>query len=310
MDLAGLLPVSLDRIVQVQRHLASGAGPTGGVAVLGSSVTVEGIDCEALVAALPTRLPCENLAWTGADARQWLFLAPALREHPPRVIVLGLDLFLLLHPDAIADDRLALAGWGGFVPAAERPSYRAVLSEPEYRVLDATWPSQLLRFRTLPLNRLNEFARETARSDLRYQGYATNFVAPWARLAPASDEALERHLEQIAGVVREGGAPQLPISEHVLAFFVEQVRASGSTSEFVFLITPMHPRLDAMLGPEAIGAIRASVGSLAGRLGATVIDDSLALPAEGFSDAVHPFGAWRKTWSSQVGADLAPLLIP
>src|SRR5262249_38086999 len=64
---AGVMRVSLARILAVERHLETGAGPRGGVAVFGSSVVVEGVDCSVLRAQLRPGMPCENLAWTGGD---------------------------------------------------------------------------------------------------------------------------------------------------------------------------------------------------------------------------------------------------
>jgi len=305
---ARVMPVSLARILAVQQHLASGAGPTGGVAVLGSSVVLEGIDCAEVARRLPADTPCENLSWTGGTARQWLLVEPALRQSPPRVVVLGLDLLTLLHRDSIPPDRLAMAGWWGFVPASERDSLRPVLGDEGIRVLDAPRAVQLLRLRSFPLNALNEGARERARRDLRYDGYTTNFTAPWIRRSPAPPAAIEMHLEQMQGMVRAGatlGATQI---ESVLALLLEKARAARPTIRFLLVLTPIHPRLGEQLGGAALDEIRRSVATLAARLDAGFSDDLLALPTDGFSDAVHPFGAGRDAWSARLGDEVAPLL--
>jgi hypothetical protein len=301
---AGLMPVSLARIVSVQRHLASGAGPSGGVAVLGSSVVLEGVDC----AELTTRVACENLAWTGGNARQWLLLEPALRKSAPRVLVLGLDLFTLLAPDAIPRDRLTVAGWWEFVPAAELFGLRGVLSAEELAALEAPRLVQLLGLRSFPLNAMNERVREVARSDLRYEGYVTNFTAPWIRRSPAAENAMQMHLEQTLRVIQRGGTHRLADSERELAALVERARAGSPEMRFLFVLTPVHPRLAETLGGDVLASVRGSVSALSTRLAASFADDTLALAGAGFSDAVHPFGEGRLAWSHRLGEATAPLL--
>ena len=304
------MPEGLRRILEVERHLATGAGPTGGVAAFGSSVLVEGLDCAALASTLPPATPCENLAWTGADVRQWLLVAPALRESPPRVVVLGLDLFTLLSPAAVPVERLAIAGFWHFVPNAELPAYREIFEPDELRVLEGSRAMQLLRFRSFPLNAWNENVRELARSDLRYEGYATNFVAPWARRQAAAAPALRVHLEQVRSMIREGGTHRLPETTRQVEQLVERIRASRPDTRFLLVLTPVHPELVATLPPGALDEVRRSVSTLAARLGAVARDDTLTLGATGFSDAVHPFGDGRTQWSLALGRAAAGLLEP
>ena len=299
----GVMPVSLARIVSVQRHLASGAGPVGGVAVLGSSVVLEGVDCAEL-----GRAPCENLAWTGGNARQWLLLEPALRKSAPRVLVLGLDLFTLLAPDSIPPDRLTVAGWWEFVPAAERASLRGILTPEELAALDAPRAVQLLRLRSFPLNALNERVREIARADLRWEGYVTNFTAPWVRRQPAAENAMEMHLEQTLRTIQRGGTHRLADSERELSALVERARAGSPGMRFLLVLTPVHPRLAETLGGDVLATVRGSVSALAARLDAGFSDDTLALAADGFSDAVHPYGAGRVAWSRRLGEAAASLV--
>jgi hypothetical protein len=302
---ANVMPVGLRRILEVQRHLAEGSGPSGGVAVLGSSVVVEGVDCTVLARQLARGTACENLAWTGGNLRQWLMIEPALRKSPPRVLALGLDLFSLLDFGPLPPDRLAIAGWWRFVPEADLPAYRTVLNADELSVLEAERLSQLLRFRSFPLATLNEYVREVARSDLRYQGYATNFEAPWARLRPASAEAMQKHIEQNIARIRNGGVARLPETEQTLAFFIARVREANPDARFALVLTPVHPRLAAALGAAELAEVRNVLRARAARLGAVFLDHSMALPAEGFSDAVHPFAEGRNAWSRELGDALA-----
>jgi hypothetical protein len=277
------------------------------VAVLGSSVVLEGIDCGALSAPLPAGARCENLAWTGGTPRQWLLVEPALRRSPPGVIILGLDLFALLHPEPIPADVLAIAGWWSFVPGAERAALRGVLDGEELRALDARRTTQLLRFRSFPLDALNERIRELTRSDLRFEGYATNFTDPWIIRSPARPAALTRHLERMRGLVGPDGRKGLPESERVLALFVERARNATPGTRFLFVLPPVHPALGEVAGP-ALDATRRSLATLAERLDASFRDDSLALPAESFADAVHPDAAGRAVWSARLGGAAASLL--
>ena len=305
---AEVMPQGLLRILDVQRHLLAGEGPTGGVAAFGSSVVIEGLDCEALARGLPPATPCQNLAWTGGNVRQWLLVTPALRESPPRVVLLGLDLFTLLNPDTVPVERLAIAGFWRFVPDAELPSYAPILGPDELGVLESSRAMQLLRFRAFPLNAWNELVREVARSDLRYQGYATNFTAPWVRRQAASEAALAVHLEQVRTMIREGGADRLPETSRLVDLLVERIRAQAEGTRFLLVLTPVHPELVATLPPGALDEVRTSVAALAERIHADARDDTLALDAAGFSDAVHPFGDGRTQWSLELGRAVAGLL--
>jgi hypothetical protein len=306
---ARVMPLLLERKLEVQQHLASGAGPTGGVAVLGSSVVLEGVDCAALAVRLPAGVPCENLGWTGANPRQWLLVEPALRRSPPRVIVLGLDLLALLHPDAIPTNLLAIAGWWDFVPASERAALHGVLGADELRVLAAPRAAQLLRFRSFPLDAFNERMREVARSDLRFEGYATNFTDPWIIRGPLAPVAIERHLVRTSGQLRAGRLQRLPDTEPVLTLLVEKSRSAAPEVRFLFVLTPLHPQLGDISGP-LLDAARRSLGALARQLDVDFVDDSLALPAELFADALHPSAAGRAAWSARLGAATAARLAP
>jgi hypothetical protein len=306
---ARVMPLQLERTLEVQQHLASGAGPRGGVAVLGSSVVLEGVDCAELARQLPAGAPCENLGWTGASPRQWLLVEPALRRSPPRVIVLGLDLLALLHPDAIPTNLLAIAGWWGFVPASERAALHAVLGADELRVLAAPRTGQLLRFRSFPLDAFNERIREVARPDLRFEGYATNFTDPWIIRGPLAPVGIERHLERASGQLRAGQLGHLPDTERVLALFVEKTRAATPEARFLFVLTPLHPRLGEISGP-VLDAARRSLWTFARQLDVDFVDDSLALSASLFADALHPSAAGRAAWSARLGAAAAARLAP
>ena len=302
------MPEGLRRILEVERHLASGAGPTGGVAAFGSSVLVEGLDCAVLARALAEGTRCDNLAWTGGNVRQWLLVTPALHASPPRVVLLGLDLFTLLSPAEVPVERIAIAGFWRFVPDAELPAYREILAPGEVAVLESSRALQLLRFRGFPLNAWNERVREVARSDLRYEGYATNFVAPWVRRQAAPATALHVHLEQVRSLIRDGGTYQLPETTRQVEQLVERIRAGGPSTRFLLVLTPVHPELVATLPPGALDEVRSSVRSLAARIGVDAQDDTLALGAAGFSDAVHPFAEGRTQWSLALGRAAAGLL--
>ena len=306
---AGVMRVSLARILAVQRHLVTEGGPSGGVAVLGSSVVVEGVDCAVVRAQLQPVAPCENLAWTGGDLRQWLLIQPALRRSPPAVLVLGLDLFTLLDPSPIPADRLALASWWHFVPDSDLPQLADSLSADERSVLLAPRATQLLRFRSFPLGALNEHFRETARADLRYDGYAENFEAPWLRRAPAAPEAMAKHLEQTARRIRTGGLERLPETQQMLESLITRVRAADPGTRVVLVLTPIHPDLARMLGADTLGALHRGLDTEARRLDADFLDHSASLEADGFSDAVHPFADGRAAWSVRLGEDIASLLL-
>jgi hypothetical protein len=74
------------------------------------------------------------------------------------------------------------------------------------------------------------------------------------------------------------------------------------------VLTPVHPEVAATLPPGALDEVRTSVAALADRIHFDARDDTRALGAAGFSDAVHPFGDGRTQWSLELGRAAAGLL--
>jgi hypothetical protein len=304
----GVMPIDLARLLAVQRHLEAGLGPTGGVAAFGSSVVVEGVDCAVVRTRLRPGIPCQNLAWTGADVSQWLLIRPALGESPPAVVLLGVDVHTLLAPAPIPAERLVVAGWWRFAQGHDLQDLIEVLGADERAVLVAPRITQLLRFRSFPPAALNEYLREAARSDLRYEGYLENFDAPWIRRAHASPGAMQKHLARMTAEMRVGGVGRLGVSERPLEAFVRGVRHRRPDTEIVLVLTPVHPALAATLAPGTLDTIRRFLAGEAEHLDARFLDHSLALGVEEFSDAQHPSGDGRRAWSLKLGEQVGSLL--
>jgi len=301
VDRLGVLPTSRARMVGMQQFLAAQTAPqqSGAVYFLGSSVTVDGVDCDVIDAELGGKGPSFNLAWLGAGPRQLLLAAPLVRAADPSAVVIGLDLSGLATSTPIPEDLLTIAGWWRFIPDDDRPWLDALLTDGERDVLYRSPVEQLMAFRSFPSEALNAYVREASRKSLRYEGFATNFKAPWVLKAAVSPTVLQRGIEAIHRSLAE--VPDEPIDESatILESLITYLRDGGRRRVFVVL-TPAHPDLLAQLTGDYLPRFRRRVLAVCDRTGAMFVDHIELLADEHFSDALHPIGEGRELWSREL----------
>lgn len=303
-----IMPPSSARVVQLKSFLDQRAGShqEGDVYLLGSSVLLEGIDCVLMDPLLPGGHRSFNLAWTGAGPRQWLLVLPSVAATTPSAVVLCVDLMSITSSSPIPENFLAIAGRWDFIPRDDLPDLRAVLSPSEYRLLTASKLKQLLALRSLPLGALDAYAREVSRRDLRYEGYTTNFKAPWVRTEVVSSASMKRGIANLAAQLRARSADDFEEPLQVLHAVVKFLRRADCP--VIIVLTPINPSLHEALGSDLIERANRELSALADRNGATFLDHSAVLPAEEYSDPVHPFDAGRRHWSAVLGQAIADRL--
>ncbi|MFO0838569.1 MAG: hypothetical protein U1D55_08560 [Phycisphaerae bacterium] len=326
-----IMPVGLARIVEVGSFLHAQEGQARQsnaerrVFLLGSSVLLEGVDCELLDRAANSNVVdltpktgdatargvdetvltrSFNLAWTGATFRQWLLVLPAIRKASPATLVLCVDLPNLASAEPIPAQRLNLAAWWDFVPRDELAELieQNALNSDEAATLRGSRLSQILAFRSLPLGAIDSQMREVARKDLRYAGYVENFRAPWIRRGKVPPEALARNIEEFRAGIAGADRAVRDAAMKSLRAVIQRARRGGAP---VFVaLTPVHPELARRLGDSLLDEIRGGIAALCQDSGAAYFDDSRFLNADEFSDAVHPFEDGRARWSAELGRRL------
>ncbi len=109
-----MMPPLQKRVVSMKCFLDSleNAGSSGDVFILGSSVLLEGIDCNIVDEALSSGKSSYNLAFTGAGPRQWLLMLPSVKAVQPSVVALCADMGHIWELNHIPSARLAIAGFG------------------------------------------------------------------------------------------------------------------------------------------------------------------------------------------------------
>lgn len=273
------------------------------VHVMGSSVVVEGLDCDVVDAELGDGAVSYNLAWTNSGPRKWMLMAPSVVAAKPAVVVVCADLNTMTHTSETPVDLLAIAGYWGFLHDRDLSAFASVFDDRERGVLTAPAVTQLLTLRSLPPAALDSYVREVSRPSLRFEGYTANFKAPWVYRKiippPAMAAAMKRQVEAREGRTEQDIARPLAMLEALVAYL------RGAGSRVVLVYTPIHPRLSAPPADVLIGQVRAGLRGLAERNNLTFLDHSGLLTVDQYSDALHPFGEGRRIWSEALGRALA-----
>lgn len=326
VDQRRIMPLTLNRMVSVnallQQQQAEGLHEA---LIVGSSVVVDGIDCDRIDQQLPSGLRSYNLAWTGAGPQRWLLIESAMRRARPRAAVLALDLTSALHHERIPDDVLAVAGWWDLVDGADIPALRRLLNldpprdavpwvdwffdrEPKPVRLLTSKTEDLLQFRVLPVSYLELLARETLRKDLRYAGHATNLKSPWLRRSIVRPDAMARGVAAVVKQVDESPPEALDRTLEIVAFVTRGLANTGCETLVDF--APVKPEIVNQLPAGYLDGVRQRLAAVVEQAGGTFVDHSELLRDDEFSDHVHAFEPGRLRWSTEVGQELRQRLGP
>jgi lysophospholipase L1-like esterase len=302
-----VMPPELERLVEVSKFLDHQAELEAGGSIyfLGSSIVFEGIDCDVVDRFLTNGRRSYNLAWTGASCRQWLLVLPSVAASNPDTVVLCVGTPSLSKPRKISEARLNIAAWWNFLSEEDLEAFSGILDTDEVEFLTSSRPLQLIRFRALPLGAFDSYLRETARRDLRYSGFTTNFKSPWVRMKASSPAALERHVKSIRENLAKGTDDDRTQATSVFRSVLEYV--SRMDAGVVVIHVPTNPMLAGPGESEIIERTRSILASQCEDAGVEFLDYSELLTADDFSDGFHPFSKGREKLSARIGADLTRL---
>ena len=294
-----VMPPALDRLVSIKQFLGHQAetDSAGAVYLLGSSVLMEGIDCGPIDELLPDGRQAYNLSWSGAGPRQWLLMVPSLVAAKPALVVFCTDLLTATEPPPILipDARLDIANWWEFIPPADMQRLRPLFTDHEAALLTAPAVRVLLDFRVLPPGALDAYVREVSRPELRYEGFSTNFKAPWVRRHVVPPAAMEFLLLQKQQVFESCGTAGLSTTMPAFTAIVNYLRDAGS--QVLVVVSPIHPAFAESLEGGLLSEMRRELSDMAAETGAGYVDHSRLLSADQYADPVHPFGPGRRVWS-------------
>jgi len=300
---------SVERIVQLGRHLDAPLAPTPTIAFLGNSITREGIDTRVVAETAPARWHSQNLAISACGLSELRVLLPKLLAARPAAVAFGLRPEDLGRVDDFDLDKAYAYAMGGFVAAWPHRWTRADLpgvGEATFAALHSSRLEQDLHFRTAPLNLINQELRLRFRSGLRRIA-PDNWTDPYELDFNVRDERLRRHVDSILRDMEGRLAAGTEAGSRLIETLAAEIRQADATP--VLIVLPMHPEyFDAMRRPVA--ELRTLLARLAREQSATVIDALDVLSADEFADALHPNAAGREIYSRFVGRQLDMLSSP
>ncbi|MCY2930935.1 MAG: hypothetical protein NTV86_15895 [Planctomycetota bacterium] len=303
---------SHERIICIKEFLDSqaAAGKKGDICFLGSSVTIEGLDCDIVDRSLPAGIRSYNLGWTGAGPRQWLLMGPALRASRPGTVVMCTGLGTIMQGADLRPDTITIAATWRFLPDAYLKQIEPLLTPAQYEQLKAPMFQQLLALRSFPPEAADTFLQEVSRADLRYAGYVTNFKSPWVRRESVDGEKRSRELHMQRNRLRSmKSGDSLDTSVRIVRSLVSYLQQQDC--RVILLLDPMNPEVTRGLEDQAVGPARRTLADLAKETGALFWDHSGILDQpDDFADSVHPSLLGRQTWSAALGRALHDLPMP
>ncbi|HVU88617.1 MAG TPA: SGNH/GDSL hydrolase family protein [Pirellulales bacterium] len=297
---------SVERVVQLGRHLDQPLTPAPSVAFLGNSITREGVDTRLVDETAPAGWHAQNFAISAASLSEMRVQLPKILSARPAAVAFGLRPEDMGRVDDIDLDKAFAYAMGGFVAAWPEGWTHADLpgiGSATYDALRSSPLAQDLHFRTAPLNIINQEVRVRLRSGLRKVA-PDNWTDPYELAFSVRDERLQRHIESIQHDMEmrlsEGGDAGAQLTKTLAA----EIHAAGSTP--VLIVLPMHPAFRASMQPH-ITALRSLLGRIAQEESGIMIDALDVLAADEYADALHPNAAGREIYSRFLGRALAPL---
>ena len=303
-----ILPItgvgSVERIVQLGRHLNAPFEPQPTIAFLGNSITREGVETRLVEKSGPIGWHAQNLAISACGLSEIRVQMPKVLAARPAAVAFGVRPEDLGRLDDLEIDKAFAYALGGFVAAWPASWTRADLPGigPEtYQALRSDKIEQELHFRTAPLNLINSEVRLRFRKGLRRTA-ADNWVDPYELNFNVRDQRLTHHVEGL----RRNMAARMDGDDgtRLTATLAAEIRRAGATP--VLIVLPMHPlfRDDYQ---ASIDSMKSVLERIAREHSGLIIDALDLLSAEDFADALHPNAEGREKYSHFLGQQLGAL---
>ncbi|MBI2824162.1 MAG: hypothetical protein HYX69_05700 [Planctomycetia bacterium] len=296
----------VERIVALGNHLDASLAPPPVVALLGNSITREGIDARIVEAHAPSGWHAQNLATSGCGLSEMRVLVPKLMAAHPAAVAIGLRPEDLGRVDDFDIDKAYAYALGGFVAAWPADWTRADLpgvTEATYAALRSTPFEQNMHFRTALLNVINQQVRLRLRKgDLR-EIAPDNWTDPYELTFNVRDERLDRHARTTREQMDARLAGGAGTGATLIATLAAEIRRAGAMPILVAL--PLHPLLRDGMEPH-VAAMQALMARVAREQSGLTIDAIDVLSANDFADVLHPNREGREIYSRFLGERLPP----
>jgi hypothetical protein len=301
IDKFRIMPIGRERLIAVKDFLDSYGRNTRqkGVFVLGSSILIEGMDCDIIDQLLPSGYESYNFGWTGGHAREWLLVLPSVVEAEPALTVLCIDIRTLFGLMVIPAELLNIANWWDFLSEDELKSFSDILEERELSKFQAPKAKCIWEMRSLLSDALDAHIREYSRPDLRYERYLNNFKTPWVRTKVIGPTAMAKHVEEQKRIVTNLYPKDMLWEPQILDSIIKCL--SGEGIRVLIVLVPLNPEVAKPLGEDVKSRVVEMLSNLARKYSVEFVDHSGLLKVEEFADATHASEAGRAVWSRALG---------
>jgi hypothetical protein len=257
------------------------------------------LDCNVIDKLLTEGYESSNLAWTGGSLRQWILVLPLIKTASPSLTVLCVDFGSLFMESLIPSELLNIASWWDFFSDDELDYFSNVLEKEEISLLCAPKYKTLWEMRSFLPEAFDSFVRETSRSDLRYDGYISNFKSPWARTKVVSSAAMAKSIENRRESMSRLNAKDFKHGTEVLDTVVRYLTKDGG--KVLIVLPPIHPEVFEVLDKDTELLVINMLSELAKNPLVDFVEHSNLSGSEDFTDSVHLFKSGRVRWSTSLG---------
>jgi hypothetical protein len=301
IDRNQVMPVSRERLVEIKKFLDSQTefNRHKDIFIFGSSTTIEGLDCNIIDEFLPKGSTSYNLAWTGGSPHQLLLILPSVTAARPAMVILCVDYWSLFENPRIPSEWLNIAGWWQFFPKSELGYFKTTLNEEEFNELTTPRLLHLWQMRSFLSEAIEANMREFSRPDLRYEGYSTNFKAPWVRTKVVSQAAMEKDIDKFRQLTASFEIGNLKRATDEIDVIVNYLNKNNI--KVAIVLAPLNPKVADSIEKNIRDISIETLRESAKQHSAVFIDQLELLSPKQFADGAHAFESGRIVWSQALG---------
>ena len=281
--------------------------------IIGSSITVEGIDADVLDQALNNGTSTYNLGVVGLTSVEALILEPALKAGKPQIVVIGIDAMSVgldkakkRDKEGIEFEKLQAYRATNSVANLDSPVKKELLENillpKEKAVIESDYLNYLIGCRSLPIFFIESKFRELMRKGLRTEEVITNFKSPWMLKSSLTGDSKERIIGSTIELAQRLSFDEDSRNIKALQALIRLLRAENI--DLMLVIWPVHPRVYSNLSTEMLDKTDAKMKRLAQEGDGIYQNYSTLLSDSDFADALHPNSEGRAKLSSNLAVGL------
>lgn len=284
--------------------------------IIGSSITVEGIDADILDQTLDNGTSTYNLGIVGLTPVEALILEPAFKAGKPQTVVIGIDAMSVgidkagsRDKESIDFEKLQAYRATNSIAKMDSPVKKelleSILLPKERAVIESDYLNYLMGCRSLPIFFIESKFRELMRKGLRTQEIITNFKSPWMLKVNLTGDPKERIISSTIKLAQRLSFDEDSRNIKALRALTRLLRAENI--DLMLVIWPVHPRVYSNLSIDLIDKTDATMKNLAQENECIYQNYSRLLSDNDFADALHPNIEGRIKLSSNLAVGLKSL---